>query len=741
MRCIAQDQFGYIWIGTVGAVNRFDGKTVTQYSYAPGDSTSLYSSQPHAMHSDREGRFWIGMETGLMEYDFRTNRFKRIAALKDKYISAITSVDDTTLFVLVRKNIMRYHKKTGNLYSYNSEKTSQHALLKGLAVYAMKEYKQQLYLATQGGIFMLHLPSNQVEKITWTDSNHGNFTDIDVNASGTCCAYDQAHGMFYLFRSNGVLIDSITDWTSQNKLERKPEVTGFLFDKHEHIWIITRQHGLFRYDINTHTSEQFLHHNLIPNSAATNSYRCIFRDNNQVIWLGCDVEGISFFEPDQRAFSTILNFPEELQFQYNTLGRAVAVDHDHNIWMGNHDGLSKYNVSTRTYEVWRNEAGHTALYSNIIRSIYCDTQNNIWIGTGSGVNCYHSSTKQMEFIDPKKLPRSWYNAIQGDRSGTIWFCTNDSASLYWYNPTLNNYNHIGNHPLLKKYKGYTPTSYFFEDSKHRYWISFSRKGAVMVDPAHHRVKQYQADEQGGNHLIGNQVIEIQEDREGYIWFSTFNGVSRLNPETEQFQSWNRNNGLPGNMAGPLAVDEFNQVWVGVNGGLVRFATDRNKINLFTLSDGLPSVGFHEHAGTSTPVGDMLFPTYNGYVMFNPKNTIVNHTLFPFYVASYSLQDSDQIRLLEANTQPTISLKANQHSFTFNLVALNYINPSQTWFAYKLQGFEQNWHYTKDPKAVYTNVPGGNYQFLFKASNSNYSWNMVAAKQLDVALATVFYKAT
>jgi hypothetical protein len=104
-------------------------------------------------------------------------------------------------------------------------------------------------------------------------------------------------------------------------------------------------------------------------------------------------------------------------------------------------------------------------------------------------------------------------------------------------------------------------------------------------------------------------------------------------------------------------------------------------------------------------------------------------------------DKDYYRINEADENPVLKLEPNQSSFTFHLDALNYSNPSQTWFAYKLDGFEKDWHFTKDPKAVYTNVPGGNYTFLYKSAPDNNNWNEVTTKKLGVTLAIVFYKTT
>ena len=118
VRCIGQDKFGYIWIGTVGALNRFDGRTVRQFTNIPGDTTSPLGSQPRRIHSDKRGRLWIGCETGLMEYDFNTGAFKRIAAINNVFITSISSTNDSILLIGTRKGLLKYNIDNGTAFNY-----------------------------------------------------------------------------------------------------------------------------------------------------------------------------------------------------------------------------------------------------------------------------------------------------------------------------------------------------------------------------------------------------------------------------------------------------------------------------------------------------------------------------------------------------------------------------------------------------------------------------------------------
>lgn len=66
-------------------------------------------------------------------------------------------------------------------------------------------------------------------------------------------------------------------------------------------------------------------------------------------------------------------------------------------------------------------------------------------------------------------------------------------------------------------------------------------------------------------------------------------------------------------------------------------------------------------------------------------------------------------------KPTIDYKNN--SVTFQFAGLFYEEPESTVYSYKLEGFERDWSlWSKESKAVFTNLPEGNYNFRVKAVN-------------------------
>ena len=87
-------------------------------------------------------------------------------------------------------------------------------------------------------------------------------------------------------------------------------------------------------------------------------------------------------------------------------------------------------------------------------------------------------------------------------------------------------------------------------------------------------------------LTQNTVDDIFRDSRGYMWFATWNGLSRYNGyDFENFRvTTDESAGLPDNAVHVLAEDGHSLLWIGTEGGLAVFdlSTDR-----FLVLDDIP----------------------------------------------------------------------------------------------------------------------------------------------------------
>src|SRR6187402_1685132 len=75
---IVQDSFGFIWLGTMDGIRRFDGGHFIPYRSNPQDSTSLSNNIINDLCVDPTNKIWAATNGGLCYYDFADGRFHPI---------------------------------------------------------------------------------------------------------------------------------------------------------------------------------------------------------------------------------------------------------------------------------------------------------------------------------------------------------------------------------------------------------------------------------------------------------------------------------------------------------------------------------------------------------------------------------------------------------------------------------------------------------------------------------------
>ncbi len=116
-----------------------------------------------------------------------------------------------------------------------------------------------------------------------------------------------------------------------------------------------------------------------------------------------------------------------------------------------------------------------------------------------------------------------------------------------------------------------------------------------------------------NGLPQNSVNSIVQTADGYLWFTTLDGLVRF--DGVRFTVLNKSNAqtLPSNRLTNLIIDHENALWIGLEtGGLVRFRN--GEFQTFTIADGLPSAYVFEIV--KKPDGTILAFTTDGIAQFD-----------------------------------------------------------------------------------------------------------------------------
>ena len=108
---------------------------------------------------------------------------------------------------------------------------------------------------------------------------------------------------------------------------------------------------------------------------------------------------------------------------------------------------------------------------------------------------------------------------------------------------------------------------------------------------------------------------------------------------------------------------------------------------------------------------------------NPYAPGVIITHYRLYDDSPKNKTNGDISRIPVPSNKEITIPFKQSIFSIDFVALNYTNTPKNQYAYKLENYDNNWHYVgTQHMATYTNLNPGTYLFRVKASNNDGVWN-------------------
>ena len=731
INAITEDKYGFMWFASYGALNRFNGTGIKKYEHVLGDSGSAPGGIVYTLYCNSKGRLFIGSGEGLSEYDYNSNRFSNIPVFSGNRITSILELESGKLLLIADNKPWLFDPESGKKQILAPANNAD--LFRSFGVYSLFRKETNVYMGSGGGYIIYN-----------SKSGTAGFKPVQLLAGARADAVitDAMNNVWVsnLFLFKLIRIDDPSG--KETAIDQLPAIAGKgvqqqfleLVADADNVWIATSTQGLLQYNIRNNSVQYHQKDIRKPASIADNILRTLHRTKDGTIWISM-LGGIDYFHPGKNVFDVLFPFPS---YDANQFARGFAEDRLGHYWFSTGNGVTRFDPRTNQYQIWQNESGKTpAIYYNSSRAVLADG-NNVWIATGKGINRYDLSADKMQFMTIRdSLPEIFYLNINKDSKGFTWFCSNMADGLYYLAPADGKIHSIRNHPVLKRYTGYGVRR-VFEDHKHRLWLGFSGKGYAVYDPANNTTKYWFNRSGNDSSFNSNLVIDITEDKRGVVWLTTFNGVNGIDLDRNQVYRLSVSDGLPSNVTNGIRCDRYGRLWIGTSAGLALVDSSRTNIYHFDESHGFPSLEFPEHQAHETSGGSFVFPSNKGYIVFDPSALPPTVNRFPFFIDNIAVEGRPGTDFINFREQRSLQLKADENFFSITLEGLNYSNPGQTWYAYKMDGLEKEWHYTKDPRAVYTSVPGGTYTFRYKAASGNGNWNM-EEKTFVIKVAAVFYK--
>ena len=730
---IAQDHQGFIWAATSNGLNRYDGYRFKVYQYRATDSSTLSSNSILSILSDSKKNIWIGTYNGLNKYLPGADRFLRIKP---------TVKTPLTYFCI-------YEDKKGNIWA-----------------------------GTNAGLYRINTAdNNKPELIDFAEQ--GNAASIGVRA-----VYEDRSGNFWVGTTTGLYRIRKSGNRSEIQLFRHQQqdvhslssdfITAIEEDRQGRIWIGTHTNGLNQYDGRTGQFKRFLHQG--PGTIIHNNIRKLLVDKDGRVWVGTQ-EGISILDEEGQVLNTCQQDDDNPESLSQNSVYSLYEDRSGNIWAGTYFGGLNYTFAVNTpFSILRKKDQSSWLNNNVISSIVEDEKKNLWIGTeGGGLNYYDRSKGSFKSYkqipgNPGSIGSNLVKVVYRDWQGKIWAGTH-GGGLNLYDPEKNEFRKFlfnQNDAILLNEE----VVGIYEDSKGRFWV-----GTTFGIKLFHKVPQglepvntpftlqspfnttanvfYEDDKQrlwvacsdGLYMLEGEQFRKISADlvncihesKQSQLWFGIQQGgLASFDENSEKLNYFNRPEKIGNrNIIGILEDDQQN-LWLSSDNGLLKFNPRQDLLQIFTVSDGLAGNAFNNNSFFRDSKGEFFFGGFNGITHFFPEKIQSNLKAGNIVLTGVKLfngpvEPGDASGLLKENIANTsvITLRHNQDILTLEFALLNFIKSNKNSYAYKLEGYDKDWLYTRTPSASYTNLPSGDYNFLVKGANNDGVWSEPVSIKVNV----------
>ncbi len=437
---------------------------------------------------------------------------------------------------------------------------------------------------------------------------------------------------FKIFRPDPYIEGSISDrW-----------ITSIIEDRQGYLWIGTRLGGLNRYDSKNGKFQSYRHEPDNPNSITSNRINTILEDSQGFLWIGTD-NGLNRFNPQTNTFTHFYNIPGIQTSLSNNHISALYEDSQGTLWIGTGTGgLNQLIADNFTFKRFvYNVKNPSSLSSNTVNDITEDHRGNLWIATPTGLNRMspfanyfirytHNESEPNSLIDNNVLK------LLVDKSGALWVGTENG--LERHEPQNRRFVHYQHNPGNAESLRSNIILSLYEDRGGVFWVGTFGSGVDKHNRGQNKFAYYQHSSDDPNSLSSNFISAITVQRSGMIWVGTYGGgLNSYDPRLKQFTRYSsESSGLLSNIITSLFIDSNGILWIGTNRGLSRQDPENQEFIHYTGSTQDPYQNEPIDPQTITPgsvtaiyedvANNLWVGTTNGLNKFNPETDTFTHIL-------------------------------------------------------------------------------------------------------------------
>lgn len=687
-----QTKDGYLWLGTLNGLVRFDGTrfTVFDQNSTPG----LNSDRIVFLFEDSHTNLWVGTDAGgvaLIKNGQVQNFTVGGSGHGGRITSACEDSSGSVWFYTADAHLGRYQNGKIEILHFNFNPQA-------VCRQVIAEKSGVLWVGEDWGMFSFqpgnfHPPAMPIDQSIRAESK---LDHILASARGGTWRFINGHiqkwGATTLEKDLGPY-----PWTNVNVF-----VTSAVEDKDGNLIIGALNAGVFWYDANggyqhISTAEGLSHSGVLS----------VYLDRSENLWVGTDGGGLNRLK--KKIFHAAQGVRSEVV-------QSIAEDAAGGLWVAfNGHGLSYWLTNSVTdFDLGVNHNPWTVLV---------DHQQQVWVGTrDEGLFIFETN-----YFKPVPMPgilRGQIFALLEDRGGRLWAGTQNGLGR-WDGK---------NWKIFTRRDGLSENAVraIAEDAAGNLWAGTESQGLNRF-----QAEKFVPPPKDENTPPAMDISSLCADRDGSLWVGTFgHGLAKW--RNGQWTHYYKRDGLASSSISFVSDDGAGDLWVGSNLGLMRInkkslndfaakTTDFISCRTYGKADGLPtrecSTG-SQPAVCATSDGRLWFPTTKGLASVNPAGLKPNTQPPLVLIESVRVEGVEQrTNLLNSAWQQAITIPPGFERLEIHYTGLNFSAPNAVRFRYRLEpeGRSTAWTDADDARVAYYNpsqLSPGRYHFHVVAANED-----------------------
>ena len=715
--CVFQDHQGFIWIGTAFGLNRFDGIHCKTYFHDSNDTNSLIHNQVLSIVQDKENNFWIGTQEGVSCLNPVTGKFTNYSATgKGIYYfpqeHCHTYVDkENNIWIGHNAGVSVIQNRNHPLKNIPLQLNPPGVVTNKFVTSFLHDSKDRFWVSTSYGIKLIDRKTFDVTEYKLSPNTEANACQQIIEDSkgkifagtwgGGILIFDEQKNIFYsrqFINHQGSVSNVIHDVLPviQNN-------TDYLFLGSEFGLIKIKTDGLLNNQMQFDVSKP---DKLDPESLSGTSIWGLIQDRSGNIWIA--TKGVNKIDLRKQGIHTY-RVSADPNFQNVPAIMCDDMENENNAWIGM-GGLFSYNKTNNQFNPVKMAVPVYVI--DIIRG-----KEYYWLATNNGLlQC----DKKMEIkkaykkgIRSTDINTNMPYSLCEDHEGKIWIGTAkrginvlDPASGIvekYLNDTIN----PQSNPFINK---------IIEDRRHNVWIG-TTEGLYRYNRGNKTFELFRVNLKPEYNALADNILCIKETKDGKIYAGSRQGLRYYDYSKNSFTQVSITSKRLSNYISGIVEDNNGMLWLGTNNGMIQYNPVANLFKLYTANNGLD-----DNDATNLFAGDKENNIYIGtpgkLTIFNPQQLLQNQ-FAPAPLITDVFIDNNAVSL---NNNKNISVRHDQ-GISFNFVSLNYTEPENNQYAYKLNGITGDWvSLGNNRNLLFPSLPAGNYTLQLKAANNDGVWN-------------------